>query len=118
MEKNIKMNNLLICLLIFAVSQVLVWFQLNGQFFNDWFKNNTFILALMGIPISYLYIYGTNYGVKAFNGLLWPQRFIGFSIGIVIFALLSYTVMNETINLKTLLSLILSFLIILVQIIL
>ena len=116
MNNNLKMKYLILCLTIFAVSQVLVWFQLNGQFFNPWFKKNTFILALMGVPISYLYIWGTNLGVKAFDGLLWPQRFIGFSVGILIFAILSFKVMNEPITLKTMLSLILSFLIILVQI--
>ena len=113
---NINLKNFLFCFGIFAISQILVWFQLNGQFFNEWFKKNTFLLSLIGIPISYLYIYGTNYGVKAFDGLLWPQRFLGFSIGIIIFAILSYTIMNETINFKTMLSLFLSFLIILVQI--
>ena len=111
-----NLKNFFICFLIFALSQVLVWFQLNGQFFNEWFKKNTLVLSLIGVPISYLYIYGTNYGVKAFNGLLWPQRFLGFSIGIVVFAILSTTIMNESINFKTMLSLFLSFIIILVQI--
>lgn len=112
---NINLKSFLLCFGIFLLSQILVWFQLNGQFFNVWFKKNTFLLALMGVPISYLYIYGTNYGVKAFNGLLWPQRFLGFSIGIIVFAILSYTILNESINFKTMLSLSLSFLIILVQ---
>jgi hypothetical protein len=113
---NISLKNFLICCLLFLTTQVLVWFQLNGQFFSEWFKKNTFILSLFGIPVSYLCIYATNYGVKAFDGLLWPQRFLGFSIGIIIFAILSMTIMNETINFKTMLSLFFAFLIILVQI--
>jgi len=110
------MDYFFLCILLFTVGQVLVWFQLNGQFINEWFKNNTLILSLLGVPISYIYIYTTKYGVKSFDGLLWPQRFLGFSIGIIIFALMSHYVMNETLNTKTILSLGLSFLIILVQI--
>jgi len=117
--KNVtKMNYFLLCLLLFVVGQGLVWFQLNGQFINEWFKNNTFILSLLGVPISYIFIYATKYGVESFGGLLWPQRFLGFSIGIIIYALMSYYLVKEGINLKTMLSLILSFFIILVQILL
>ena len=55
--KNVtKMNYFLLCLLLFVVGQGLVWFQLNGQFINEWFKNNTFILSLLGVPISYIFI--------------------------------------------------------------
>ena len=41
-----------------------VFFQLNGQFKWEWFKENTFLLALFGIPISYFYIWGTKYAVE------------------------------------------------------
>jgi hypothetical protein len=118
MKNVLKMNYFLICLLLFTVGQALVWFQLNGQFISEWFKNNTLILSLLGVPISYIYIYATKYGVESFGGLMWPQRFIGFSIGIIIFALMSYFIMKEGLNLKTILSLTLSFFIILVQILL
>ena len=110
------MDHFFLCILLFVVGQSLVWFQLNGQFMSEWFKNNTLTLSLLGIPISYIYIYATKYGVKAFDGLLWPQRFLGFSVGIIIFALMSHYIMNESLNIKTILSLTLSFLIILVQI--
>ena len=31
---------------IFLFVHILTWFQLNGQFFSEWFKNNNFILKL------------------------------------------------------------------------
>ena len=72
---------------IFLFVHVLTWFLLNGQFFSEWFKNNNFILALFGIPISYLYIAGTKYCYQGFDGLIWPGRFIGFACGMIIFAI-------------------------------
>jgi hypothetical protein len=101
---------------IFLFVHVLTWFQLNGQFFNEWFKNNNFILALFGIPISYLYIYGTKYCYEGFGGLIWPGRFIGFACGMIIFAVLASTIMNEGITAKTGVSLALATALVAVQV--
>ena len=101
---------------VFLFVHILTWFQLNGQFFSEWFRNNNFILALFGIPISYLYIYGTRYCYSGFNGLLWPGRFIGFAVGMVVFSLLTSFIMNEGITGKTGISLILSLALVSVQI--
>ena len=73
------------------------------------FKENTFLLALTGIPISYLYILGTKYTVESFGGILWPTRFIGFGIGIIIYALFVGMFFKEGITTKTFVSLILAF---------
>jgi hypothetical protein len=101
---------------IFLFVHVLTWFQLNGQFFNEWFKNNNFILALFGIPISYLYIYGTKYCYEGFGGVVWPGRFIGFACGMIIFAILASTIMNEGITAKTGVSLALATALVAVQV--
>ena len=107
---------LLIGVGVFLLAHIITWFQLNGQFFSEWFKNNNFTLALFGIPISYLYIYGTRYCYSGFNGLLWPGRFIGFAVGMVVFSLLTSFIMNEGITGKTGISLILSLALVSVQI--
>lgn len=101
---------------VFILAHVITWFQLNGQFFSEWFKKNTFILALFGIPLSYLYIYGTKYCYEGFNGVIWPGRFIGFAVGMVVFALFASTVMNEGITMKTGVSLLLATALVAVQI--
>lgn len=101
---------------VFILAHIATWFQLNGQFFSEWFKKNTFILALFGIPISYLYIYGTKYCYEGFGGIIWPGRFIGFAVGMVVFALFASTVMNEGITMKTGVSLLLATALVAVQI--
>ena len=109
-------RELLIGIGIFILAHIIVWFQLNGQFFSEWFKSNNFILALFGVPISYLYIWGTKYCYEGFGGLIWPGRFIGFACGMVIFAAFTSFIMGEGITAKTGLSLILAVALVGIQI--
>ena len=111
-----KLVALILCVGTFLLVQIITWFQLNGQFFSEWFKNNNFILALFGIPISYLYIYGTKYCYEGFGGVVWPGRFIGFACGMIIFAIFASTIMNEGITAKTGVSLALATALVAVQV--
>ena len=111
-----KLVALILCIGTFLLVQEITWFQLNGQFFSEWFKNNNFILALFGIPISYLYIYGTRYCYEGFDGLVWPGRFIGFACGMIIFAIFSSLILNEGVTMKTGVSLALATALVAVQV--
>jgi H+/Cl- antiporter ClcA len=108
--------NILLGIVCFAIAQTMTWFQLNGQFLWVWFKDHSFILALFGVPISYFYIWAIQYTVEGFGGILWPSRFIGFGIGILIYSVLIYFFFNEGFQIKTLVSLILATFIIIIQI--
>ncbi len=107
---------LLLGITFFALAATITWFQLNGQFIWKSFKENTFLVVLLGIPISYCYIWATKYTVESMDGVMWPTRFIGFGIGVVVYAILVGIFFNEGINLKTSISLALSILLILIQI--
>ena len=109
-------SNILIGIFWFFVAHIAVWFQLNGQFKWDWFKNNELILSLFGIPLSFLYIWATKYTVNGFDGLLWPGRFIGFGVGMVIYALFTSYFFSEGITMKTGVSLGLCLLLIAIQV--
>jgi hypothetical protein len=106
---------ILISLFWFFVAHIAVWFQLNGQFKWDWFKNNEWVLALCGVPISFLYLWGTKYAVDGFDGLLWPGRFVGFGVGMVVYAIFTGYFFNEGITPKTAISLGLALMLISVQ---
>ena len=109
-------KEMLICMLLLGLGQILVWFQLNGQFVWKWFANNPFILTLLGVPISYVFIIGTRYGYEAFDNVLWAQRLIGFGLGMICFAFCTYYFMGEDITTKTTVSLILALSLVLIQI--
>ena len=91
---------LMLTILYFLGAHLLTWFQLNGQFFIPWFKNNAFILCLFGVPISWLYIEATRYGFIAFDELIWPARLIGFGLGILSFAVCANIYLGEPITLN------------------
>jgi len=112
----LKTQELLLGILFFFIGHTLVWFQLNGQFKWDWFRNNEFLLAAAGLIISYFYIWGTKHTVQSFDGLLWPARFVGFSIGIFVYAIFVEIFFSEGINLKTLVSLALCLVLIAIQV--
>ena len=112
-----KLDSLLLGVIYFAIGHILVWFQLNGQFFKmDWFRKNEIIVAALGFVISFFYIWATKYTVESFNGLLWPARFIGFAIGIAIYALFVAIFFNEGISVKTFISLMLCIILIGIQV--
>jgi hypothetical protein len=102
--------------LLFTLAQAIIWIQTNGQFVWPWFKRNPFLISLFGgTIISYIFIKGTALVAEHFDGLLWPGRFIGQATGIVVFALMTFVLLDEGVNTKTLISLILAIILIIVQ---
>ena len=102
--------------LLFLLGQTLVWYQINGQFISTWMKEHPLAVSFLGVPISFVYIYATQYLVEAFDGDMWPQRLIGFSMGMIAFAFLTWLHLNQGITLKTGVTLILAITIVLIQI--
>jgi len=112
---NIK--DLLIGASLYLIGQLIAYWQLNGQFIWEWFKKNPIWIALMGFPISYIYLYATKYTVNGFEGAMWPQRFIGFATGMIVYAWGTSYYFNQPIDTKTAISLALSLLLIIIQVI-
>jgi hypothetical protein len=79
-------------------------------------KEHPLAVSFLGVPISFVYIYATQYLVEAFDGDMWPQRLIGFSMGMIAFAFLTWLHLNQGITLKTGVTLILAIAIVLIQI--
>lgn len=96
-------NGLLFGILLYILGQSLIWIQTNGQFVWKWVDNHPlFMSVFLGVPISYMFIKATKFTVEHFDGQLWPSRFIGFSIGILCFALLTWFLKGEGMTAKTL----------------
>ena len=108
--------NILYGLLFFIIAHIGAFFQLNGQFKWDWFIKNEIAVAAFGFILSFFYIWGTKYTVEGMDGLLWPSRFIGFGIGMVIYALGVSYFFGEGITTKTLISLGLCLILICIQV--
>jgi hypothetical protein len=57
----------------------------------------------------------TRYAVSGYEGQFWPGRFTSFVAGIIVFTIMTYMFKGEVITLKTSVSLLLAFALILVQ---
>ena len=102
------LNNILAAVILFTIGQAMIWFQTNGQFVWPWAKENPWTMSALGLPISYVLIITTKHIVTGFEGLLWPGRLVGFGSGMIVMAILTWYMLGEGINLKTLTSLILA----------
>ena len=109
-------KDILICISVLVVAQVIIWFQLNGQLKWEWFKDNNLLMSLMGVPISYMLLTATKYGFQGFKEL-WPIRLMGFATGMISFPFITYWILGEGITLKTGVSILLAIVIMLLQLI-
>lgn len=101
---------------MFLAGQTLTWFQTNGQFISPWIKKNPLVVSVVGgTVISYLFIKATALIAEYYDGLIWPGRFIGFSVGMLVFAAMTQYFMGESITPKTAVSLVLATALICVQ---
>jgi len=108
-------KNIILGFLLFILGQAIIWYQTNSQFFSEWAKNNSLLLSLLGIPVSYTFIHASKHVVKGFDGLLWPGRFVGFSTGMIVMALFTYIHLGEGVSTKTFVTLFLAFCILIIQ---
>ena len=109
---------IVITILLFAFNNILIWFQLNSQLVWDWAKTSKAIWfsALLGVPISLFFLYATKIGYEGF-GALWPVRFMGFATSMLTFPVLTYFYLGEAITLKTLITILLAIIIMILQLI-
>ena len=96
------MSKLLIGLLILICVYIVGWHQLYGQFIHDSFKKYQWYLIFLSLPCSYFSIIAARLISEYFNGKMWPNRIFTFSIGIVMFTILTTIYFNERLSLKTL----------------
>lgn len=101
---------------VFMLGQIAGWFQLNSQLLWKWWHDKPFITALIfGLPTSILYWYAWRIIVGATESA-WTARFIGSTSGLIVFPILTWFLLGETmLTPKTMICLGLTILIILIQ---
>ena len=97
------------------LGSVLTYIQFQGHYKYKFFQQNDYIAILLGIPASALFLWSVKNLVPAFDGQMWPSRMLSFAVSIVIFAFMTKIWFDESISIKTGISLFLSVCIILVQ---
>ena len=108
--------NLLIGILLTILGQILVFLQIQGSIKYPLFQQNKILVLIMGMPITWIFIESVKYIVKWSGGEIWPSRIFSFSIGVIVFAIMSSILFNETISIKTGVCIFLSIVILTLQI--
>ena len=90
---------------IFLLNNILIWYQLNSQLVWDWAKGtkSMWIMSLLGVPISLMFWYATKIGYE------------GFATSMLTFPVMTWLYLGEAITLKTLVTILLAFIIMLLQ---
>ncbi len=109
-------KHIIFTIIVFLISNVLIWYQVNSQLVWSWAKTtkSMWFMALMGVPISLLFWFGTKWGYQGF-GALWPVRFMGFATSMMVFPLMTYLYLGEAITIKTAVSICLAVIIMIIQ---
>lgn len=102
-------------LLLSIIAQIISFIQLQGQMAWKFPRENPYVMMLLGLPISLIFIKTTKIFNEAYDAN-WPGRLIGFGIGVIVFTIMSWLVFREHPSPKTLTCLGLAFTIVILQI--
>ena len=92
---------LLLAVIILIAVYISSWYQVFGQFINDSFKKYQWVLVLLSIPNTYGCIYAVKLITEHFKGQVWPNRMLTFSVGLIMFTILSFFHFEERVTIKT-----------------
>lgn len=87
---------------LLSLVYVVGWYQIHGQFLSEWFKKYEMYLIWISVPSTFVSIRAMKLINEHFNGLIWPNRILTFTIGIIFFTVLTSYHFGEKLNLKTL----------------
>ena len=100
------MSKLALALLFSFIGNIIAWFHMNAQFKWEWAKSFWWVL-LGGIPISFLFFYGTRFSYEHFQQY-WAVRPIGFGIATITFAIMTTILLGELPTPRIIISLVLA----------
>jgi multidrug transporter EmrE-like cation transporter len=108
-------NKIILGIIFGLMGQVGTFMQLQGSFKYGWYEKYKWVVILASVPLGWLYIKSVNYFIEGFGGQIWPSRLLGFSVGIIVFTLMSHYLFKEPLNLKNGICLLLGFTILMIQ---
>lgn len=103
---------------LFTLMHTLVWFSTNLQFVKGFDTGRSLLIAMiLSLPITLCAFYATKTAYMAMSDSLWSVRFIGFGMSYLVFPILTWLVLGESMfTVKTLLCIFLSIIIVCIQV--
>jgi multidrug transporter EmrE-like cation transporter len=100
---------------ITILAQIGAWLQHNLQFKNPKYDETWWGMYVLAIPLTYVFILATKYNVLGYGGSIWAGRFVGFALGILVYAVMIQIFFKEPFTWKIIVQLILCLAILCVQ---
>ena len=116
MKSNIEWYSVALGILVTLLAQTGAWFQHNLQFKYPKLDSSWWGWYVVAIPLTFLFVKATELMVKGFGGYLWAGRFVGFSVGIFVYAIFNSIIMDQGVDSKVFTQLSLAFTIIAIQV--
>ena len=109
---------LLFGIFLFVLMHIGVWWGTNAQFIEGFSRSKAFIISMaLSIPITLLAFHGSRMVYEALNESAWASRFVGFGVSYLVFPILTWIWLGESmLTTKTLVCIALSCMILGVQI--
>ena len=103
---------------LYILVHTMLWFSINTQFIkNEWRDKSLFVSLGLAIPISVSVYYAARFTYEALGESAWGVRFVGFGMSYMIFPVLTWWLLKESMfTPKTLTCIMLSLMIVLIQI--
>jgi hypothetical protein len=86
---NIKVKLIIMASVLFIFAQGGAWLQHNLQFKYPKLGPEWWGWYVASIPITWLFLKSTQLGVTGFGGSVWANRFLGFVVGMLVYAVLT-----------------------------
>ena len=111
-------SRLALGVLLFVVMHIMVWVSTNTQFMKSMQHINTLSIALvLSLPITLCAFYGSRYTYNALHESAWSARFMGFGVSYLVFPVMTWALLDESMfTRKTLVCILLSILIVCTQV--
>lgn len=106
---------LILAIIYGAIGQAISFVSFQGSYRYKILQQNEWLIYLSGVPAAYAFYKSVHYFADHYEGDMWPGRLLGFAVGVVVFSFLSWLIFSESMNLKTLVCLLLSCVIIAIQ---
>lgn len=100
LSNNIKWMYVILASLLFILAQGGAWLQHNLQFKYPKLGPEWWGWYVAALPITWLFLKSTQLGVEGFGNSLWANRFLGFSVGIIVYAILTQHFFNQPMTSK------------------
>ena len=102
-------------LVMTILAQIGAWYQHNFQFKYPKLDETWWGWYVFAIPLTYFFMTATKYNMIGYAGSIWGARFVGFSLGMIVYAVLIQLYFKEPFTWKIGVQLFLCFVIIFVQ---